>query len=84
MLDQTNNDDDTPLLSVSDDVYDAILLADAVLVVAKGREIPAGTATTLARFFAVRRCRLTVAGSAKPGHRAGHTGTSLMKSMVGG
>jgi ABC-type molybdate transport system ATPase subunit len=65
-----------PVLTVSQDVYDEILRADRVMVVAEGRaervhEVGEG----LPNFFSVRQCFLTSAQDAP---------AALLRLMVGG
>jgi hypothetical protein len=72
-----------PVITVSHDVYDKILLAEQVFVVAEGKgERPVGPAAgaLLADLFSVRRCLLiNGADAGPPPSRSG-----LMHGMVGG
>jgi hypothetical protein len=71
-----------PVITVSHDVYDKILLAEQVIVVAEGRvERPIGPAAggLLADLFSVRRCLLVTGADGPPPSRPG-----LMHRMVGG
>ncbi len=65
----------TPVITVSQDVYDAILLTDRVMVVAEGK--PKCTLVTgggLPDFFSLRQCFLT----------ASDAPAAILRLMVGG
>ena len=64
----------TPVITVSQDVYDAILLTDRVMVVAEGK--PKCTLVTggLPDFFSLRQCFLT----------ASDAPAAILGLMVGG
>jgi len=65
----------TPVVTVSQDVYDAILLADRVMVVAEGKPKHAlVTVGGLPDFFSLRQCILT----------ASDAPAALLRLMVGG
>jgi len=50
----------TPVIAVSQDMYDAILLADRVMVVAEGKpKLSRMVGEGLPDFFSVRECYLT-------------------------
>jgi ABC-type molybdate transport system ATPase subunit len=71
------NEPCTPIITVSQEVYDEILLADRVMVVAAGRprhhrEVGGG----LPDFFSVRECFLTGANDTPA--------AALLRLMVGG
>jgi len=65
----------TPVITVSQDVYEAILLAERVMVVAGGPAVAVDTGGGLPDLFSVRQCFLTTAGDAP---------AAFLRRMVGG
>jgi hypothetical protein len=87
MHDETDDLPGIPLIALPARVYDAVLLADAAMIVAKGGVLPGGAgraSPALPDFFAVRRCLLTPAARDRPVNRAVLAETALLRSMVGG
>jgi hypothetical protein len=76
MLDENDDASDVPVISLPHEVYDAVLLADAVMLVTE----QGAPSATLQEFFKVRRCLLTCAS----GRRQLMTDPELMFRMVGG
>jgi len=70
-----------PIISVSQDVYDAILLAEGAVVVAEGKpQQPIHATGALPDFFTVRRCLLTTGADSVPPRSQ----PALLHRMVGG
>jgi len=70
-----------PVITVPQDVYDAILLAERALVVAEGQRPVAAGGSRLADFSKARQCLMTAGDEA--GLRAPDQ-AALLRCMVGG
>jgi hypothetical protein len=84
---QTADDRNVPVISVSDDVYNAILLAEGALIVAEGQEspkMPLESGLKLPNFFAVRQYLLTAGHNGVSLSGISKAGTAMLKCMVGG
>ncbi len=87
MLDENDDVCDIPTITLPAEVYDAVLLTDAVLLVAEAGPPPwcdGRLNAKLQAFFAVRRCRFTSASGGSAPKRSCLPNHELMLRMVGG
>jgi hypothetical protein len=70
-----------PVITIAPDVYDAILLAEGVIVMVEGKpQRPIHSTGPLPDFFTVQRCLLTTGADSGPPSSA----PALLRRMVGG
>lgn len=87
MLDETDDARGVPVITLAAEVYDAVLLMDAVLFVTEGGPPPwcdSRLNAKLQEFFAVRRCRFTSASGRTASNPICLSDTELLLRMVGG
>jgi hypothetical protein len=87
MLDETDDARGVPVITLAAEVYDAVLLMDAVLFVTEGGPpywCDGRLNAKLQEFFAVRRCRFTSTSSGNAPNPFCLSDSELMLRMVGG
>ncbi len=87
MLDEPPYDRDVPVITLPAEIYDAVLLADAVMLVTEGGPPPRRDRRgpeNLRDFFQVRRCLLTCGAGERSSKKSSAPDAELMHRMVGG